>query len=258
MNSPIFDRFRYAFESATPPDAQDPRLLMDTEPAYGLRIYYSPFEYLASSPRLVLVGITPGKDQAAHANRAIWQEIRNGASVATALRAAKFAGAFRGEPIRSNLLRQLEDWRVHEWLGFKSAEEALDSGQEQGLVHLTSSVRFPVFKGSRGYDGSGPEILSNPLLRRYFVQFLSEEARRWSDALVIPLGKKPLAIVTALCNRGQLRKQNVCEGMLHPSRNNLPRLNWILSDRKGKKPGLTDPSAYDAGRESFQSRYIAP
>jgi len=230
---------------------------MDADTARDLHIYYSPFEYVTPSPRLILLGITPGRDQASQANHALWREIRKGSPETEALREAKLAGAFLGEPIRSNLLRQLADWRVHEWLGLSSAEEVLTTGQEQGLVQLTSSLRFPTFKGTKEYSGASPEILGNTLLRSYFVTHLSTETAQWGDALIIPLGKKPLAIVDALCNRGQIRRENVCAGMLHPSRNDLARLNWLLSDRTGRRPDKTDPDAYDEGRANFQNKHLA-
>lgn len=229
---------------------------MDGDTVKDIAIYYSPFDYVAQSPRLILLGITPGSEQARRANRELWRELREDTPVHDALRLAKLAGAFEGEPLRSNLLRQLTDWQVHEWLGLESAEAILSSGQERDLVHLTSSLRYPVFKSGKGYSGSSPKILDDGLLRRHFIDYLCNETPLWGGAVVLPLGKEAAVVADALAARGAIRRENVHAGLMHPSRNNSYRLKWILGDRTEKRPSLTDPASYDLGRERFQRKCL--
>jgi hypothetical protein len=252
VDTSLFDRFRPVFESDAAPEAQDPRLLIDSDTDQGIAIYYSPFDYVAPSPRLVLLGVTPGSEQAEQANHALWQELRQGTTVGDSLRSAKLAGAFRTEPLRTNLLRQLEDWRVHEWLGLDSPEDILTTAQEQGTVHVTSSLRYPTFKAGKVYGGGTPKILDKGLLRRHFIDYLCSETPLWGDAVVLPLGKEAVMVSDALTARGALRRENVYPGLMNPSKNNLYRLEWILGDRTEKRPSLTDPASYDTGRERFR------
>ncbi|MFC4947042.1 hypothetical protein [Pseudonocardia sp. GCM10023141] len=231
---------------------------MDSNPAHDISIYYSPFEYVAPSPRLILLGITPGSEQAKRANQALWQELRQGTSDTDSLRLAKIAGTFEGEPLRSNLLEQIADWQIHEWLGFESPEDVLSGGPEQGVVHLTSALRYPTFKSGKGYSGASPKILGDSVLRSHFVDHLCSETPQWGDALIFPLGKEPAAVASALAARGAIRHENIHTGLINPSQNNSYRLKWILGDRTEKRPSLTDPASYDLGRDHFRRMHLEP
>ena len=71
--------------------------------------YYAPFEYINPSARIVLVGITPGPTQMVNANneeaaRASGRQVQQRKRI----QAAKSVGAFSGEPLRSNLINQLQ------------------------------------------------------------------------------------------------------------------------------------------------------
>jgi len=58
LNSHLFEQFAPVLSDAMPPQVRDPRLLMDA--SGDVKIYYTPFEYINPSARIVLVGITPG------------------------------------------------------------------------------------------------------------------------------------------------------------------------------------------------------
>lgn len=93
----------------------DPRLLMDA--SGDVKIYYAPFEYINPSARIVLVGITPGPTQMVNANNEVRRALQSGKSSTEAIQPAKSVGAFSGEPLRSNLINQLNHWGFHKWLG---------------------------------------------------------------------------------------------------------------------------------------------
>ncbi|WP_202594173.1 hypothetical protein, partial [Frateuria defendens] len=100
---------------STPPVVRDPRLLMDS--SGDVQIYYAPFEYINPSARIVLVGITPGPTQMVNANNEARRALQAGKPSTEAIQAAKSVGAFSGEPLRSNLINQLNHWGFHKWLG---------------------------------------------------------------------------------------------------------------------------------------------
>jgi hypothetical protein len=57
-------------------DYPDERLLIDTEPQLGVRIYYAAFDYVNEAASIAIVGITPGKTQMLAAlEEAKWQPI---------------------------------------------------------------------------------------------------------------------------------------------------------------------------------------
>ncbi|MEF8747353.1 MAG: hypothetical protein V5B31_05795 [Candidatus Accumulibacter propinquus] len=75
-----------------------------------MKIYYAPFEYINPSARIVLVGITPGPTQMVNANNEARRVLLAGKTFSEAIQAAKGVGAFSGEPLRTNLINQLNHW----------------------------------------------------------------------------------------------------------------------------------------------------
>lgn len=185
-----------------------------------LRVAYAPFEHVALNARLVVVGITPGRTQAIAAIRAAQVAFANGKTLAETLRSAKLTASFSGA-MRSNLVAMLDGIGVAQHLGLKSAAELFTSGGER--VHLTSALRYPVFKDGENYNGA-PDMIRTPLLRRMIETHLAEEARLLPNALWLPLGPKAGQALRHLAGMGLLDPGRVLEGLPHPSGANGERV----------------------------------
>jgi hypothetical protein len=179
----------------------------------ALSVAWAPFDHVAPEARLVVVGITPGRQQAENALRAFREALMGGATPAEALRRAKATGAF-SVPMRDSLIAMLDHVAAQRALGVTSCAALFDPGQ--GLVHLTSALRHPVFIEDGNYNGT-PDMLRTPALRRMVETHLAEEARALPRALWLPLGLKPAAALQHLATLGILDRGRILEGLPHPS-----------------------------------------
>ncbi|WP_293766921.1 hypothetical protein [uncultured Aquitalea sp.] len=112
MDTQIFDQYASAIRAAASPG--DPSLRMAAEGQ--IEIFYAPFEAVNSQAKLVLVGITPGRVQAANALAEARRQLAAGATSGEAMRKAKEVGAFSG-PMRANLTAMLDHIGLDRWLG---------------------------------------------------------------------------------------------------------------------------------------------
>ncbi|MGE6384734.1 hypothetical protein ACQKEN_03550 [Pseudomonas sp. NPDC078416] len=107
-----------------------------------LQTFYSPFDHINASARIVVCGITPGSQQTRLALTEAAKQLRLGASVQHADQAAKETASFAG-PLRSNLVRVLDQVGVHTLLNIDSCACLFDTHRH--LLHSTSALRYPVF-----------------------------------------------------------------------------------------------------------------
>ena len=75
---------------------------------------YAPFEHIQHSAKVVIVGITPGEQQARNALLEARRQLIAGASQAMALSKAKVFASFSG-PMRANLVAMLDHVGLHRW-----------------------------------------------------------------------------------------------------------------------------------------------
>lgn len=247
----LFDRFAPVLTAPQPPVVRDARLLIERDG--DLAVYYAPFEFLNPQARLVLVGITPGPTQMVNANRAARAALLAGASAAEAMRAAKETGAFSGEPLRSNLICQLNHWGFQHWLGLPDAAELFAGARR--LVQTTSLLRYPVFVRDADYRGT-PDMTRQPLLRRCLLQHFAAEVAQLPDAIFVGLGPKVQQVLSRLVAEGRIDGRRVIGGMLHPSGNCTYRIRYLTGDRSRPAPHATNPQPYDEGRRAFRRQYL--
>jgi hypothetical protein len=183
MGESFFDKYIAILRDAIPPVARDERLLIDEQGA--VKIYYAPFEYINRAARVVLVGITPGPTQMTNANNEARRTLMSGKPSQDAVRAAKETAAFSGEPMRGNLIRQLNHWGVERWLGLKDAATMFSTDRQ--LVQTTSLLRYPVFVNGEDYRGV-PDMTKHSLLRRHLLDHFVSEVAELSDAVFLGLG----------------------------------------------------------------------
>nr|WP_137676673.1 hypothetical protein [Parerythrobacter lutipelagi] len=124
------------------------------EPAFSmgrssdLAAFYAPFDWINEDANIVLLGVTPGKQQAEAAPAALRHSLRSGSSVGDAMRIAKQSASFAGE-MRTIATRLMDHFRMNDLFGLASASELF--GRSSNRVHYTSVDRYPVLqkKGSQ-------------------------------------------------------------------------------------------------------------
>lgn len=247
----LFEKFSPVLRAAIAPVVRDKRLLMNVDG--DLAIYYAPFEYINPGANIVLVGITPGPTQMVNANNAARHALLTGKSNDDSIRMAKGVGAFSGEPLRGNLIRQLDHWGFHKWLGLSSTKELFSTSRH--LLQTTSLLRYPVFVKGDDYRGL-PDMMKNSLLRKYLLDYFVEELREMKNALFLSLGPAVQRIMQRLVNEGVLDGRQIVNGLLHPSGNCTYRIKYLTGDRKGMVPHATNPVPYDQGRKAFEEQFL--
>lgn len=254
MDTPLFARFapllRDLSDDALETEIRQPqRLLLDSRLQGGKRIdvAYAPFEHVTPGARIVLVGLTPGRQQMGNALREARRALRQGLSAPDALAAAKVFASFSG-PMRSNLVALLDGIGVHRLLGLASTASLW--GADAGLVHFTSALRNPVFVDGANYSGA-PSMLTTPLLREQLQAGLAAELAALPGALVVPLGPKVAEAVETLARQGVLDPARVLAGLPHPSGANAERIAFFL----GRKPRAALSTQVDADK-ILQARTI--
>lgn len=251
MENNHFGSFESAIRSEQTPVGQDRRFLLEENS--NLSVYYTPFEYVNKDARIALVGITPGPTQMVNGIVEARKSLVAGEPARTAQKKAKAAAAFSGEPMRSNLIGQLNHWGFHEWLGINDCAELFDTHRH--LVHSTSLLRYPVFVDGKDYAGS-PNMLKSSVLRRYLLEYFVGEIDELKDAVFLSLGPKVSAVMQQLVLEGKIEQDRVIGGLLHPSGNNTYRLQWLMGNREDEVPYKTNPLPYDAGRRQFQNQFL--
>ena len=213
--------------------------------------YYAPFDHVNTSARVVLVGITPGLQQAGNALRALRDELRRGSSDAQALETAKSFASFSG-PMRQNLIDMLDAIGLQAILGIASSSQLF--GDRTDLVHYTSALRYPVTLKGKNYGGS-PSITDSPFARKELDQWFAEEARLLPDAIFVPLGPAVTDALESLAAAGTLDRSRILAGLPHPSGANAERIAYFV----GRKPRetlskKTDPDKLDRARSALIER----
>lgn len=247
----LIERFAHVLCEDLAPVARDRRLEMDRNGSVA--IYYAPFEFINRDARVVLVGITPGPSQMVNACLAARSVLLSGGKSDEAVRASKSLGAFSGEPLRGNLLRQLRHWGVHEWLGIDDVGDLF--GASRHLLQTTSLLRYPTFVGEKPYAGN-PDMTGHPLLQRYLLEHFVQEVQVLPQAVFVALGPVVQRVMQTLVRQHLIPQERVITGMLHPSGQCTYRINYLVGPRNDSAPHATNVVAYDRGREIFQKTHI--
>jgi uracil-DNA glycosylase len=245
-------RFRNAILCADPRayrvGADDPALRLET--LDSLIVDYAPFDHVERDAELVLVGLTPGRVQAANAIHGMATALRAGNSLEDALASAKRRASFSG-PMRANLLALLDAIRVPALFGRSRAAEFFDADTR---VHFTSALRYPVYVEGRNYSGS-PNPLRHPILAGMIERYLAQEAAQIKNAIWVPLGGHAEAVLLHLSRQGQLDRTRILAGLPHPSGANSERIAYFLG-RKSREmlSAKTNAAALDGARARLEAQ----
>lgn len=220
----------------------------------NLTIEYAPFDYIEPQARVVLVGLTPGRQQARTALSSLVSSFRAGASVPEALETAKKTGSFSG-PLRSNLTAMLDHIGINGLLNVGSADDLFEENSRS--AHFTSALRYPVFVRGKNYSGSPNPLKVTRLVQMIDTQ-LAEEAETLPSAIWIPLGAHASRALLRLTDAGKLQRQKVIAGLPHPSGANAERIAYFLG-RKGRDQlsVKTRPEPIDDARRALIEQVAA-
>ena len=217
----------------------------------NLSVAWAPFDYIATNARLIVVGITPGRQQAENALRAFRQALGAGLSPDAALRRAKMTGSFSG-PMRGSLVDMLDHIGAQRAFGVTTCAQLFEPEDE--LAHFTSALRHPVFVNGENYNGA-PNMRRHPFLCGMIETHLAEEARALPNALWLPLGPKPTEALKHLVDRGGLDRSRILEGLPHPSGANGERIAYFLGRKdKATLSAKTPPGAIDQARARLREQ----
>ena len=249
MNTTLFEKFSAAIRAGAAPD--DARLQMAVNGP--LAVHYAPFEAVNHRARLVLVGITPGRVQAANALAEAKRQLEMGASFQDAMRKAKQVGAFSG-PMRTNLVELLDHIELPKWLGVHSCGELFGSKSE--LLQTASVLQFPVFVDGENYNGS-PDPGRSPLLRSMVLEHFASLGKVLPGAVFVPLGPVPTKVLQWLTDEGHFRSSQVLAGLPHPSGANAERIAYFLGRKDISRLSIkTNPSLLDAARDALLGKVM--
>lgn len=193
-----------------------------------LEVYYAPFEYVNTSAKIVLCGITPGAAQAEIALNTLSTVLADGGALEEGLQKAKQSASFAGS-MRGSLAKMLDHVGINSLLDIDSCSELF--GDKQGLVHYTSALKNPVFYKGGNYTGN-PLMLKESALKWQIDEYLAEEVKSLDDSvLYIPLGPKPADALMYLVNQGLLKREQVLVGIPHPSGANAERIKYFCEEK---------------------------
>lgn len=244
---PMFEKYQAAVRGYDG-DASAPNLLMASEGSVS--VYYSPFEWVNPQAKVVLVGITPGRVQAANALAEAKRCLLAGLPPSEVLSKAKQIGAFSGA-MRPNLINLMDAIGLSKWLGISSCADLFASKGE--LLQTASALQFPVFVDGENYNGS-PDPSKTPLLRSMLVEHFGGVAKSLPDAVYVPLGPVPTKALSWLVREGHIPAGRILEGLPHPSGANAERIAYFLGRKaRDELSGKTDPAKLDTARHNLVS-----
>lgn len=257
----LFASFKDTILSLSAEELENPhaceKLTIDraTDSSRDVRMAYAPFDHVNLSARLVIVGLTPGRQQASNALKASRQALERGASPAEAAAHTKVFASFSG-PMRANLVNMMDAVGLARWLGLASTGSLWTDRTE--LVHFTSAIRYPVFVGGKDWSGSNPNALRSSTMRTWLLEYTAKEFQTLPDALIVPLGPKVTEMVLFMASHGFMSTERLLTGLPHPSGANAERIAYFL----GRKPKellspKTNAETLDTARESLLARVSA-
>ena len=248
MDSKYFEHFAPVIRTLSASELEGAPSLFDKlqlEKRDDLAICYAPFEFVNEDARIVLVGITPGKQQMLNALREARHQLDLGRSDRDVLMAAKHVGGFSGE-IRTHLVNLLDHIGIQHWLSISSCAELF--GSSASLVQTASVLRNPVFFRRGDYNGT-PKIVRNELLKEHLLSHFAKDIPALSKAVFIPLGKPVVDALAFLAEEGVLDPKRVLFGLPHPSPQNIERIKYFLGQKPRELLSVkTNPDKLDLAR----------
>jgi hypothetical protein len=234
MSHNLFRKFEPVLRDMTEPELaaeiERPHRLLLQAAMVGhqhIEIAYFPVGPVNVEAQVVIVGLTPGRQQWRNALIEARRCLRAGHSEAETLAAVKVFASFSG-PMRGKLVEMLDSIGVNRLLHVQSTASLW--ADDVGLVHFTSALRFPVFVDGENYSGR-PPILKTPLLQRQLMKGFAAQAARLPQAIFVPLGPTVGDALEFVAGRTRLDDNRVLVGLPHPSGANAERIAFFLGQK---------------------------
>lgn len=258
MEGCLFSNFssfiRSASEAELRAEIETPRRLLLDEVAVGQRMFsvaYAPFDHVNLGARVVIVGLTPGRQQMTEALFAARRSLLQGRTDIQSAADAKVFASFSG-PLRVNLVALLDSIGLNGFLGLNSTASLW--ARDANLVHFTSVLRYPVFVDGANYAGT-PAPTKVPLLRKQSLQWLASEMRALPNSVFIPLGPAAASMVELVGGQVGLDDNQVLAGLPHPSGANAERIAFFLGRKSRDLLSFkVDPDKLLAARAIIQRK----
>lgn len=210
-----------------------------------IEVAYAPFDHINREARVVIVGLTPGRQQMRNALVEARRALIEGESIERAAERAKVFASFSG-PLRNNLVDLLNDIGVTKLLGLEDTRTLWD--RDSHLVHFTSALRYPVFVNGSNYSGA-PDMLRTSFLRAQLNRWFVEEMKLLPNALYVPLGPKVGEALLAAAEDAGVDRDRVLAGLPHPSGASAERISYFLGrKRREDLSAKTNPDKLDLAR----------
>ncbi len=247
----LFPKFTPIVRQLSLAEIDDPRtapqLLLGREVvgAREIEMVYAPFDHVNRKARLVIVGLTPGRQQATNALRAAHAALNDGFSDDDAAERAKVFASFSG-PMRANLVSMLDSVGIARWLGLSTTASLW--GKNADLIHFTSALRYPVFVNGENWSGA-PDMIKNVPMRQWLEIYTGSELAMLDDAVFVPLGSKVAAGLRHLAALGAISADRILDGLPHPSGANAERIAYFVGSKPAERlSAKTNPVTIDAAR----------
>ncbi|TXN17265.1 hypothetical protein FV219_00490 [Methylobacterium sp. WL122] len=220
--------------------ARPQRLLVESDAARGrtLDVAYAPFDHVNLKADVVIVGLTPGRQQMRNALVAARQSLLRGRTEAEAAADAKVFASFSG-PMRTNLVAMLDSIGLSRTLNIRTAGSLWEGDAHR--VHFTSILRYPVFVDGANYTGA-PSPTVTPLLRSQLMKWFAEEMKAMPNAVFVPLGPVASEAVELVAAQNGVDRRQILAGLPHPSGANAERIAFFLGrKRREELSGKVNP-----------------
>lgn len=194
----------------------------------GIEILWAPFDFINRDARIVIVGVTPGPNQALLSYNAVRTAAAQGKNPREDLERIKVEASFRGPVMEPNLKSILEHSGLAELAGIEDIDDLWT--RESRRVHFTSTIRYPAFINGKLFNNQ-IDSLGHSELRRYVETFLAEElASVTAEAVIVALGQEGPKIVRHAAKAAGLDPERVV-ALPHPS----PSANGSVRDFLSKE-----------------------
>ena len=200
-----------------------------------LEVWYAPMGARPLTPKLWILGITPGWNQMRIAYECAAHALSSGHGLAAAASMPKPQVAFAGS-MRSNLVSMLDELGLPEIFGIDSS-----AGLFGTLDLRTGSVlKYPVFRRGVNYTGHAPKATAHPILLNMLDTVLAAELEAVAPCLILPLGKAVESTLEYSAAKGRLDMSRVLRGFPHPSGANGHRRKQFDSVKDQLRVAMTD------------------
>lgn len=229
------------------------RLLIESARVGGrqIDITYAPFDHVNCEAKVVIVGLTPGRQQMRNAFFEARRSLQAGRSEVDAMSDAKVFASFSG-PMRTNLVAMLDSVGVNRILGLSSTASLWNGAAR--CVHFTSSLRYPVFVDGANFSGT-PSMISTTMLRSHLMQWFATEMATLRNAIFVPLGPKVTEAVEVVAQHVRVDGDRVLSGLPHPSGANAERIAFFLGRKRREELSTkVEPERLIAARASLEAK----